>query len=245
MEVHEYARMYEAEDRSWWFRGRRRVVEQVVASLALPAEARIVDVGCGTGGNLPMLARHGGVVGIEPSPEARRFARSRGAAAIAEGDAYATGLEECMADLVTLLDVLEHLRDEARALAEVRRVLRPGAPLLVTVPAFMTLWSAHDEVLHHERRYVKRGLRRVLEDAGFTIDWLTYYNAGLFPAVAAVRVARRALPGRGAARADGAELPPLPLNLALEELFAAERHVVGRLPLPFGVSLIGVARAPA
>ena len=248
----EHERMHEAEDRSWWFRGRRRVLASVVGGLGLAPGARIVDVGCGTGGNLPMLARFGAVTGVERSPAAAERARARGAGPIVVASAEATGLAAGTADLVTMLDVLEHLDDDRAGLAEVWRLLRPGGRLVLTVPAFMVLWSAHDEALDHRRRYRRGPLRERLAAAGLMPEVVTYYNAALFPPVLAVRLARRGAdavaarlgrPGRPA-RADGTEALPGPLNAALEALFASERHLVGRVPLPFGVSLLAVARRP-
>lgn len=234
--------MFEAEQRSWWFRGRRRILDAVIARMGLPPSARIADVGCGTGGNLLMLARHGRAVGVEPSPDGAAFARERTGEAIVVAGAESTGLEPSAFDLVTMFDVLEHLEDEAPALAEVRRLLAAGGRFLFTVPAFMLLWSGHDVALHHHRRYRRRPLAALLEREGFTVDHLTYYNAALFPAVAAIRIGRRMVAG-GAAVADVADAARGPAGWALEGLFAAERHLVDRVTLPFGVSLLGVARA--
>lgn len=243
MEAREYERMAEAEQRSWWFRGRRRVLNEVIERLPLSPESHILDIGCGTGGNLSMLARHGQVTGVEFSEQAAAIARGQEAGEIVVGAAEKVPLEEGGFHLVTLLDVLEHLDDEAPALAEVRRLLVPGGYLLVTVPAFMMLWSGHDVALHHRRRYRRPELKGRLQEAGLEIQWLTYYNTALFPAVAGVRLTRRLL-GGGADEADVADDAPGPLSGVLEGLFAAERHIVGRLPLPFGVSLVGVAREP-
>ncbi|MCB9729987.1 MAG: class I SAM-dependent methyltransferase [Deltaproteobacteria bacterium] len=243
MDPSEYTRMAEAEQHSWWFRGRRRVLDSVLGRLELPPGARICDLGCGTGGNLPMLQAHGEVVGVERDESAARMARESTGLDVRQGSAEATGLPAHSFDLVCMFDVLEHLPAEGPALAEVRRILRPGGRLLLTVPAFMMLWSGHDVALHHHRRYRRAGLARELLNAGLDLQWLSYYNIALFPPVAVVRVGRRVL-GGGSARADlGAGAQGLTARV-LEAVFAAERHVVGRLPLPLGVSLIGVARAP-
>lgn len=240
MEDTEYERMAEAESRSWWFKARRRILNDTVGRLDLPANPRIADLGCGTGGNLPMLARHGYATGVETSPKAAAMAREATGLAVVTAEAHATGLPDASFQLVTMFDVLEHLDDEAPTLAEVARLLAPDGFFLFTVPAFMLLWSGHDEALHHRRRYRRGQLRDVIVDAGLEIDWLSYYNATLFPPVAAVRVARRVV-GGGQRSADVGEMTGWAANM-LEGLFAAERHVVGRIPLPFGVSLIGVAR---
>lgn len=240
MESKEYQRMVEAEQRSWWFRGRRRVLDAVIGRLELPGEASILDIGCGTGGNLKMLMRHGRVTAVEFFETAAELAREQAGCEVMRGAAEALPIRDERFDLITMFDVLEHLDDEAPALAEVSRLLAPQGSFFFTVPAFMFLWSGHDVALHHRRRYRRRDLQRVLERAGLRVQWLSYYNAGLFPAVAAVRVARRLI-GGGQSAADVAQGEGVVAN-ALEAFFAAERHLVGRVPLPFGVSLIGVAR---
>jgi len=239
MEDTEYERMAEAESRSWWFKARRRILNDAVARLGLPPDPRIADLGCGTGGNLPMLARHGYVTGVETSPRAAAMARDATGLAVVTGEAHATGLPDASFQLVTMFDVLEHLDEEAPALAEVSRVLAPGGRFLFTVPAFMWLWSGHDEALHHRRRYRRGQLRQVVTAAGLEVEWVSYYNAALFPPVAAIRVARRLI-GGGQRAADVGEMTGRTAGM-LEGLFAAERHLVGRVSLPFGVSLIGVA----
>jgi SAM-dependent methyltransferase len=242
MEDNEYERMAGAETHSWWFRARRRILTQAIRRLELPPDPRIVDVGCGTGANLAMLAEHGYVTGVEPSTRAASLARTSSGLAVLTAEAHETGLPDGRIQLVTMLDVLEHLDDEAPALREVTRLLQQGGYFLFTVPAFMMLWSGHDEALHHHRRYRRGPLRRLVEAAGLEVEWVSYYNASLFPPVAAIRLARR-LVGGGSRSADVGQVSGWRSQL-LEGLFAAERHVVGRVPLPFGVSLIGVARKP-
>jgi SAM-dependent methyltransferase len=241
MEEAEYQRMVEAEQRSWWFRGRRRILDSVIGRLGLPDGATLLDVGCGTGGNLPMLARHGTATGVEFFEGAAQMARDQSGCEVHCGPAEDLPIADGAYDLITMLDVLEHLEDEAPALAEVTRLLAPGGRFLFTVPAFMFLWSGHDVALHHHRRYRRGQLASVVEAEGFHVDWLSYYNVGLFPAVAAIRVLRK-LTGGGAEKADVAAGEG-PLATVLETAFAFERHLVGRIPAPAGVSLIGVARA--
>ena len=240
MEDNEYDRMAEVECDSWWFRARRRILNQAIGRMSLPPNPRIADIGCGTGGNLPMLSRHGYVTGVEASPRAATLARDATGLAVLTASAEATGLPDEAFQLVTMFDVLEHLEDERPALREVTRILAPGGHFLFTVPAFMMLWSGHDEALHHHRRYRRSQLRKLIEDAGLSVDWLSYYNTSLFPPVAALRLARRVF-GGGSRSADVGQGEGR-LSETLEAIFASERHVIGRFSLPFGVSLIGVAR---
>jgi len=182
------------------------------------------------------------VPGVEASTHAAGLARQASGLAVLTAEAHATGLPDASFQLVTMFDVLEHLDDEGPALAEVQRLLTPGGAFLFTVPAFMMLWSGHDEALHHRRRYRRGALQRLVQGSGLSVDWISYYNASLFPPVAAIRLARRVI-GGGAKSADVGQTSGWSSQL-LEGVFAAERHVVGRVPLPFGVSLIGVARKP-
>jgi SAM-dependent methyltransferase len=144
-------------------------------------------------------------------------------------------------DLVTALDVIEHIDDDVAALGELRRVLRPGGRLLVAVPAFTFLWGRQDEVSHHRRRYTRATLARALAQAGFAVVRESYFNTLLFPPIAAVRLGRRLLrrPGR---RQSDFELGPARLNGLLGAVFGAEAALVARTDLPFGVSLLALAR---
>ncbi len=241
-----YAQMRTLEDRHWWFTGRRRIVAEMIRRLDLPADARILDAGCGTGGNLPMLSTFGAPVGVEYDAGAADLARARGICPVVRGALPgAMPFAPQSFRLITLLDVLEHLEDDRASLQALGALLAPDGQLLLTVPAFPFLWGPHDEEHHHHRRYRARGLRAVIAATGLRPRWMSYYNSSLFPAVAAVRLMHKALPsaGRGAAADEvGGELalPPAPLNGLLQYLFAAERHLLGRVPLPVGVSLIAV-----
>lgn len=240
MEASLYSQMRELEDRHWWFVGRRVIVASLLRGSGLPQHARILDLGCGSGGNLAMLSQFGEVLGAELDEHAAQLARERGVAPVLRGklpDALplAAGSFQC----VTLLDVLEHIEDDRATLRTVNQLLSPEGRLLITVPAFPFLWGPHDEAHHHQRRYRANGLRQILEDAGFEITTLSYCNSWLFPVVALVRVFRRLFPGGDA----GAELglPPVLVNTLLAKLFASERHLL-RVGLPFGVSLVVLAK---
>lgn len=239
--------MRQLEDRHWWFLGRRQIVRAIIESLHPDRDLAMLDVGCGTGGNLSMLAGFGNVTGSEFDPRAAAIAAERGVARIVQ-----SGLPNRMpfADdqfqLITLLDVLEHIDEDQASLATLANLLRPGGHLVVTVPAFQFLWGPHDVEHHHRRRYRARQLRQRLEASGLQVQWLSYYNSLLFPLVALVRLVRRVMPGHGQGSGEGRELalPPAAINSMLQRLFASERHWLGRLYVPFGVSLIAVARKP-
>lgn len=236
-----YQQMRELEDRHWWFVGRRAIVAAQLQSARLPSDAKMLDLGCGTGGNLAMLSQFGQVLGVELDEQAAQLARERGVADVIRGKLPdALPLAEGSFDCVTLLDVLEHIADDRATLDAVNRLLAPDGRVLITVPAFAFLWGPHDEVHHHQRRYRAGQLRSLLQAAGFEVTTLSYCNTWLFPVAALVRLIRKCLP-KGDAGTELA-LPPTPLNTLLANLFASERHLLRHMKLPFGISLLAVAR---
>ena len=180
------------DEHHWWYRGRRRVIRAELDRLPLPADARILDAGCGSGRTLVELAGYGGEVsGIELNDDAAELARRRGL-----GDVHVGRLEELpwddgVFDLITCLDVIEHVPDDVTALVELRRVASPGGWLLVTVPAYQALWSRHDEANHHFRRYSRSMLRAAARSAGWQIERVSSFNSLLLAPAAAVRLAQR------------------------------------------------------
>jgi SAM-dependent methyltransferase len=233
---------HRAEDRHWWYRGRREVIERVIAGLKLPARARILDAGCGSGRNMVELARHGTVSGVELSDASIEVARARGAGEVIAGSVLDMPFDGDSFDLSVCLDVIEHLEDDLGALRELRRVLAPGGSLLVTVPAYQWLWSGHDEVNHHHRRYTRRSLQRVAEQAGWEQVRTTYFNSLLLPAAILLRGL-----GRFSRKATESSLdlwvPPAPVNWILERPLALEALLIGRGGrIPAGLSLLAVFR---
>lgn len=236
-----YEQMHALEDSHWWFTGRRRIVDAVIRQLKLPADARILDAGCGTGGNLTMLAHHGHVTGMEYDATAATNARKRDINQIVRGCLPdSLPFDKGTFELITLLDVLEHIENDQASLINLGNLLVPGGRLLLTVPAFPFLWGPHDTEHHHKRRYRSLNLRQCIEGAGLEVQWMSYYNSSLFPAIAAIRLLRKLVPSQ--AIGDELTLPPAPLNLIFHGLFAAERHLLGRVTLPFGLSLMAVVR---
>lgn len=240
----------EVQRRHWWFRGRRRILAGLLAGLdpPLPRGARVLDVGCGTGANTPVLAAEGrSVVGLDPSPLAlglhqRRVpeAAGRGATRRVRGHAGQLPFADASFDLVVALDVLEHLDDDRAAAAELRRVVRTGGAVVVFVPALRLLWGLQDEVSHHRRRYRRATLRAVVAAGGLKLERITYFNTLLFPPILAARLAMRLW--RPAAVQSENQLGGPVANALLERLFSAEAPLLARTDLPVGVSLACVAR---
>ncbi|WP_294260634.1 class I SAM-dependent methyltransferase [uncultured Sphingomonas sp.] len=235
-----YDRMAAHDTTHWWYRARREILaDYLTREASLPKAARILEIGCGTGHNLPMLAGFGEVDAIEIDPAARGFAAERLGKAV--GDAplpSLTGVERGAYDLIAVLDVVEHVEDDVGALRGMAEVLKPGGAILITVPAHPWMWSAHDTVNHHHRRYSKRTLDKAIRNAGLRHNGLRYFNSLLFPVAVAARVA-----GKLTGKDDSDDSPPAaPVNKALEAVFRLERHLVGRVPLPPGLSIITLVR---
>lgn len=234
---------HRAEERHWWYRGRRRVLHAVLAHLPLPARARILDAGCGSGRNMVELARYGTVTGVELSDQAIAIARARGAGEVLQGSLESLPLATSSFDLGVCLDVIEHLDDDRGALRELRRVIAPGGHLIVTVPAYQWLWSGHDVVNEHRRRYTRKSLLAVAQEGGWHCERVTYFNSILLPLAAAARTLerlRREVPEQSL----DLWLPPAPLNALLERPLGLEAALLGRNghSLPAGLSLLAVLR---
>ena len=226
------------ESEHWWFKARRGILTSVLENVrGGRAGLKILEAGCGTGGNLRMLNRFGKVSAFEPDTGALRLARAKSGCHIEKG-----ALPEQIPfrpgsfDIAVALDVIEHIEDDEAGLAALRRQLKPGGKLLMTVPALPWLWSAHDEQHHHYRRYTRTELNRKLQDAGFKPLKVSYFNTLLFPAVLLLRGLKKLT---GNTSSDD-HMPSPALNTTLRRVFEAERHLIGRLPLPVGVSLLAV-----
>ena len=241
MERSVYREMAELDERHWWYRARRDILADLIRREAMPpTKARILEIGCGTGHNLDMLREFGKVDALELDDEARGIAEKRlGRKVMSAPLPELAGVRDRHYDLIAALDVIEHIDDDEAALASIAARLKPGGKLLMTVPAHQWMWSAHDVANHHQRRYSKRGLRQLIEQSPLKLDRIGYFNSLLFPLAVAERLASKL---RGKEDAD-LSLPPRPLNAALETVFAAERHLVARLPLTPGLSLFAVAPA--
>ena len=218
----------------WWFVARRKIIAELVnRSLGHNRTARILEVGAGTGSNLKLLSQFGRVDAIEPDDKARAYASERSKVAVRGGYLPDVPLDDAAYDLIVMLDVLEHIPDDKAALTALRPKLAPRGGLLITVPAVPWLWSDHDVLHHHQRRYTPRTLRRAVEETGYRVRYMTHFNTALFPAIAAVRALNKL---RGAQGADD-KMPAEFVNTLLEKIFASERLVLRYGSLPFGVSI--------
>jgi SAM-dependent methyltransferase len=231
----------------WWFRARREIFDAVLRNCTeLPSKARILDIGPGSGINLPVLEPLGKVTIVDCDFEsAKSCAASK--AGVSQGDAERLPFVSGSFELVCALDVLEHLDDDSAALEEMLRVTASGGYLLLTVPAWPILWGRQDVLSHHKRRYRRTELKKRLRNSGFAIQRLTFINAILFPAIFVIRVLSRPLLSRQVKgdKSDFDVKAPFGLDSLLFRLFASEANWVSSRNLPFGVSILAVCRKPA
>jgi SAM-dependent methyltransferase len=234
-----YDRMAEHDTRHWWYRARRKVLSALIKRYAaVPAKAQILEIGCGTGHNLGMLGAFGSVDAIEVDAQARSLASQRLGRDVRNAPLpELSGIAEASYDLIALLDVLEHIEDDHAALVSIGKRLKGNGRVLLTVPAHPWMWSGHDVANHHHRRYTRAAFRAVIEGAGFRIERLSAFNSLLFPLAVAQRGMSKLIGKEGS---DDA-LPSAPINAAFEAIFGLEAHLVGKVPMPPGLSFVAIA----
>jgi SAM-dependent methyltransferase len=241
MRAEEYEKMYEAEQTYFWFVAKQGTIKRLLSRLSRPGGKDILDIGCGTGTNLEGLKNFGSAFGIDQSNLALSFCQKRGLELLAQAEAGAIPFKENCFDIITTLDLLEHLPDDEAALEEAFRVLKPGGILLVTVPAMPWLFGAHDHAMGHLRRYTKTGLASMIKRVGFSEIKLSYYMGLLFPATLLMKLYQKRFGSR-------TETIPYQVNPLLNRLFLflceLEARMLVYMNMPVGTSILLIARKP-
>ncbi len=258
-----YKDLYVKEDTYWWHVGKYMIVEKLInrywgRPIAANSAARLLDVGCGTGRILNLLQKYGQVWGLDSSPHALDFCRMRGFENVSNQDILAgLDFEPASFDVITALDVVEHLDNDRQGLINLGQLLKPGGVLIVSVPAYQLLFSYWDIALGHKRRYTARSLGRVVREAGLELEKRTYTNMAILPPAVAVRSLkallkrlRRVNPEGSAVSEETSEdtdfiqVPPA-LNRFLIALYRVEAWLSAKSYIPFGLSVVAVCRRPA
>jgi len=242
MNAEVYEEMYRVESRHWWFRAKHKIVRHLLRRYVKPTDGRrprVVDLGCGCGYLLSLLKDEYDAVGLDGSPQAVEFSKRRGVdvalGALPDDVPFADGT----ADAILFLDVLEHLRDDATCFDRAARLLRPGGVAICTVPAYPWLWTKRDEYHQHFRRYTRRAFAELMSRGAMRPRFVSHMNAALFPAALAERLVRKVVPLEE--KVGDLHVPPAPVNALMREAYAAERFTLGRVPIPFGLSLVSVS----
>lgn len=243
-----YEEMYRVESRHWWFRAKHKIVQSLLARYVplaashqnASAKPRVIDLGCGCGYLLHLINDKYDAVGMDGFPQAVEFSQRRGVKVEVGSLPEPVPFPDASADAILLLDVLEHLQDDTTCFARAARLLKPGGVAICTVPAYPWLWTKRDEFHQHFRRYTRRAFTTLMNVDGMKSQFVSHMNAVLFPAAVGERVVRKFVPlkeGHG-----DLKVPATPINALFRESYAAERVLLGRLPIPFGLSLVSVSR---
>lgn len=233
-----YREMAQLERLHWWFIARRIILRNILKSLPLPTAPKILEFGCGTGGNLDMLCEFGEVTAVEMNEFARQHAQKHSGCRVLSGYLPNHLPELPEHDLVCLFDVLEHIPDDLAALQSLHQLVKPGGHLVLTVPAYQWLWGSHDVAHHHQRRYCAGKLRTLTNQAGWRIQRLGYFNTWLLPLVVLHRIKQR-LFSRHDSGSD-MHLPVAWINFLLQHIFASEAFWLRRHTFPCGLSMLAV-----
>lgn len=240
MDPKSYTEIAEIQLGHWWFVGRRAIIRDLVSSMRLTQPAKILEVGCGPGGNLKMLNEFGFVKAFEMSEDAISMAKKQ------TYNFFDIKLGSCpnnipfereLFDLICMFDVLEHIEEDGETLLALKKLLKENGKIIITVPAYQWLYGAHDKLLHHKRRYSFNELRSKIENSGYKIEKLSYFNSILFPIALAVRMYEKI---HSSSRPSGGSTPNSLVNHLLCNLFKSEKYLLRYLTLPFGVSLVGI-----
>ncbi|MBP5855627.1 class I SAM-dependent methyltransferase [Marivibrio halodurans] len=243
MDRETYAAEAALEERHWWFVGRRRLFAREIGRAGVSRDARVLDVGTSTGTNLRLMRDMGfsDVTGLDMSEEAIRFCRDKGLGEVRQGDICQMPFKDGHFDLVLATDIVEHVDDDARALSEIFRVVRPGGYVLMTVPAFQSLWGAQDILSHHKRRYRKKGFESLVAVSRLRVRRSYYFNFLLFLPIFLVRriISMLKIPQKSENRFNA----PV-INEILLFLFTLDCLTAPFIRIPFGVSVLVLAQRP-
>lgn len=242
MKIDEYQKMYHLEETHWWFVGKRKIVLSLLDKLYTPTtNLKIMDVGCGTGTMMNYLKKYGSVVGIDTSDEALNFCRQRGKRKVYKANINRLPFNNSSFDLVTALDVIEHVEEDDQALQELFRVCKKGGRVTITVPAYNFLWSKHDIALEHKRRYTAKELKKKIENVGFHMEFFSYTNIFIFPFAFIWRIFGNLLRPKAIPKSD-----PIPtlflINKILRGLYSIESKLLKYFSFPYGISLVCIAK---
>lgn len=242
MDSDAYPEMIELQEKHWWFVARREVIQSLIKlEMQHSPVAKVLEIGCGVGGNVELLGRSGNYLGIDMHLPAIEYCSGK----FPQFEFKCSRIEEIPKesyshdfDSIYILDVLEHIDNEVEILKSVRNYLTDNGKILVTVPAYQFLWSPHDDFVHHVRRYTKKSLRKVLEEAGYKVERLSYFNSILFPFALIQRLGSKLLKRK---LSNHLSTPPNVMNWLFKQIFLQEVRILKHTNLPIGLSIFAVS----
>ena len=240
MENDLFDEMYNVEKQHWWFVSRRKIIDGVIKNINPGADSKIMDAGCGNGDNLEFLAKYGELIAVERDEKALARAQSRQFGKVVQGELPNHFPEDIERenDLIVLLDVLEHIENDHKSLEVLKNWAKERAKIVITVPAYQFLWTQHDEIHHHKRRYTAKGLKDVVERAGWKIQYISYFNSFLFPLALIDRLIKKIFL---VSEEEKLGMPNKWVNSIFKKIFGFETNFIGKYTFLFGLSIIAVA----
>lgn len=243
MDKEAYQILFNTEESHWWAVSRRRILSSLINKFVDASEVsnkKVLEIGSGTGINLQFFAKKFPLIrGIETDELALELTRKRTGINVVSGSLpYDIACEDGSLDVVMLLDVLEHVEDDKSSVSAIRKKLKDGGSFVLTVPAFMFLWSGHDVMLHHFRRYEKNNLEKILLDAGFKVEYMSYCNTFLFPPIASIVLLKKLFKDQSA----NMKPPGKIMNAVFKFIFSLEKFFLGKISFPFGVSIVAICK---
>lgn len=224
----------------WWFVGRRKILSFFIEKYLKKGSSQVLSIGCGPGVEMEFLENYGKVTGLDSSEEMLNYCKEKGITNVVSGRAQQLPFPENSFDCVVALDVLEHIEDDSSAIKEIRRVLKNGGAVLITVPAMPWLYGDFDKLAGHARRYSKQELEKKLEEAGFSPVRMTYFNTFLFVPIVIVRKIKTLLSPIIPFSAQELDYAPGWMNKVLQTLFGFESILLRHMNFPAGISLIAI-----
>jgi SAM-dependent methyltransferase len=230
-----YHDMTQLQVNHWWFKARRGILDQTLHGLTISDNFQILEIGCGTGGNMEMLEQFGTVYGMEMNEFAASYAREKTGKTVHIGSLPDEIPFDQKFDLICLFDVLEHIEDDIAAVAAIEPLLKPGGKIIFTVPAYQWMFGKHDRLLHHFRRYTRKSLAKIIINTGLSINRTSYFNTFLLPLAVLARFVDTLTTTK---ESTGYKMPAKIINSALYRIFSLEKYLLSRCNIPAGCSLL-------